>query len=94
MSSCTPTTCAKQGKNCGIISDGCAGTLNCGDTCPAGQGCGGGGTANVCGCLPKPCDAQGKNCGTVPDGCGNMLDCGQCSAPRTCGGGGVPHVCG
>ena len=45
---CTPTTCAAQGKNCGTILDGCGGTLTCG-TCTAPQICGGGGVANVCG---------------------------------------------
>jgi endo-1,4-beta-D-glucanase Y len=47
-SSCTPTTCAAQGKNCGSIPDGCGTTLTCG-SCTAPQTCGGGGTANVCG---------------------------------------------
>src|SRR5262249_42203613 len=53
--SCTPTTCAAQGKNCGSISDGCGGTLTCG-TCTAPQTCGGGGVSNVCGapsCTPE-----------------------------------------
>ncbi|HEX9296626.1 MAG TPA: hypothetical protein VF881_12350, partial [Polyangiaceae bacterium] len=36
--SCTPTTCSALGKNCGSVSDGCGGTLNCG-TCPSGQTC-------------------------------------------------------
>src|SRR5712691_8164034 len=45
---CSPTTCAAQGKNCGTISDGCGGTLTCG-TCTEPQTCGGGGVANVCG---------------------------------------------
>ena len=45
---CTPTTCAAQGKNCGTILDGYGGTLTCG-TCAAPQICGGGGIANVCG---------------------------------------------
>jgi hypothetical protein len=47
-SSCTPTTCAAQGKSCGTISDGCGGTLTCG-SCTSPQTCGGGGTPNVCG---------------------------------------------
>ena len=47
-SSCTPTTCAAQGKNCGSISNGCGGTLSCG-SCTAPQTCGGGGVVNVCG---------------------------------------------
>ncbi|TMA78737.1 MAG: hypothetical protein E6J77_20785 [Deltaproteobacteria bacterium] len=48
LCTCTPTTCAAQGKNCGTILDGCGGTLTCG-TCTAPQTCGGGGIANVCG---------------------------------------------
>jgi len=46
--SCVPTTCAELGDNCGTVSDGCGGTLDCG-TCSGGQTCGGGGTPNVCG---------------------------------------------
>jgi len=45
---CTPQSCASQAKNCGSVSDGCGGTLNCG-VCSAGQSCGGGGIANLCG---------------------------------------------
>ncbi|HSQ67924.1 MAG TPA: hypothetical protein VLM85_32160 [Polyangiaceae bacterium] len=93
-STCTPTTCAAQGKNCGTISDGCGGTLSCG-TCTSPQTCGGGGTPNVCGtCTPTSCTAQGKNCGTISDGCGGTLSCGTCTSPQTCGGGGVANVCG
>ena len=91
---CTPTTCAAQGATCGTISDGCGGTLNCG-TCPAGQTCGGGGVANVCGaCVPKTCAQQGFNCGAATDGCGNIINCGACLSPQTCGGGGVANACG
>jgi hypothetical protein len=46
--SCTPQSCAQQGKSCGTISDGCGGTLTCG-ACTGTQSCGGGGVANVCG---------------------------------------------
>ena len=45
---CVPSTCAKQGFNCGAAGDGCGGLLNCG-TCVAPQTCGGGGVAEVCG---------------------------------------------
>src|SRR5947208_12562240 len=45
---CTPTTCAAVGANCGMIADGCGGTLNCG-TCTLPQTCGGGVTPNVWG---------------------------------------------
>jgi len=94
--SCTPTSCAAQGKNCGSIDNGCGSPLNCG-SCSAPLTCGGGGAANVCGagtCTPTSCAAQGKNCGTISDGCSTTLDCGTCSSPASCGGGGVPNVCG
>jgi hypothetical protein len=91
---CTPTTCAATGKNCGTIADGCGGTLTCG-TCVQPEWCGGGG-ANVCGwtCHRKSCGDQAANCGTVDDGCGGTLDCGTCASPATCGGAGQPNVCG
>ncbi len=92
-SSCTKTTCADQGAQCGQISDGCGGLLVCGG-CTAPQTCGGGGTPNVCGCSPTTCAAQGKDCGNLQDGCGNMLVCGACAPPQTCGGGGTAGVCG
>jgi Glycosyl hydrolases family 16 len=58
--SCTPTTCAAQGKNCGSISDGCGGTLSCG-SCASPETCGGGGVANVCGggSTPMPVGVPG-----------------------------------
>src|SRR5262245_48911451 len=84
---CTPTTCAAAGANCGMIADGCGGTLDCG-TCTLPQTCGGGGTPNVCGlCSPTTCAAAGANCGTIADGCGGTLDCGPCTLPQPCGGG-------
>ncbi|MFO0646963.1 MAG: hypothetical protein U0326_12050 [Polyangiales bacterium] len=85
--------------NCGPVSDGCGGLLMCG-TCPAGQTCGGGGRASVCGaggattCVPRTCAGLGANCGPVSDGCGGLLMCGTCPAGQTCGGGGVAAVCG
>jgi hypothetical protein len=42
-----PTTCAAQQKNCGFISNGVDGVIDCG-TCADGEACGGGGNANVC----------------------------------------------
>jgi len=82
-----------MGKNCGSVSNGCGGTLNCG-TCTSPQTCGGGGTPNVCGCTPTTCAAQGKNCGSISNGCGGTLNCGTCTSPQTCGGGGTANVCG
>ena len=46
-STCTPTTCMAQGKDCGAISDGCNMVLDCG-TCHPPNHCGAV-TPNVCG---------------------------------------------
>lgn len=86
-STCTPTTCAAQGADCGTISDGCGGTLTCG-TCTAPSTCGGDGVPNVCSavstCVPTTCAAEGATCGSIDDGCGGTLTCGgACSGP-TC----------
>jgi peptidoglycan/xylan/chitin deacetylase (PgdA/CDA1 family) len=80
--SCTPTTCAAQGKTCGNISDGCGATLSCG-SCPTGQTCS---SNNVCqnACTPTTCAAQGKTCGNISDGCGATLSCGSCPTGQTC----------
>jgi hypothetical protein len=45
---CTPRTCLSAGAQCGIIGNGCNGTVDCGG-CPTNQTCGGGGIANQCG---------------------------------------------
>ncbi|MDP1826998.1 MAG: hypothetical protein Q8L48_27235 [Archangium sp.] len=92
---CTRTSCAFAGRNCGSISDGCGGMLDCG-TCPSPQICGGRGQANICAqpCTPTTCAAQGKTCGTISNGCGGTLACGACTLPATCGGGGTPNTCG
>jgi len=96
-STCVPATCVGAGKNCGSISDGCGGTLQCGTCEVPGESCGGAGTPNVCApgsCTPTTCAAQGKNCGQIPDGCSSVLTCGLCMGTDTCGGGGTPNVCG
>lgn len=89
--SCTPVTCASEGRSCGSLDDGCGATLSCG-SCAAPASC----NAGVCGCTPTTCAAEGKNCGTMPDGCSGVLECGTCGGSETCGGGdpGVANVCG
>ncbi|HEY5957179.1 MAG TPA: kelch repeat-containing protein, partial [Polyangiaceae bacterium] len=59
-STCLPTTCAALGKNCGVVSDGCNGTLNCG-SCASGQTC----AQNTCtttvdACSHSPCSSGAK----------------------------------
>ena len=48
--SCTPQAGVQY---CGTIGDGCGGSMDCGNTCPNGQACGGAGP-NICGVV-KPC---------------------------------------
>jgi hypothetical protein len=99
---CTAATCQfAGGQYCGMVGDGCGRTISCG-SCPAGQSCGGGGTAGVCGapppagCVALSCQLPSgqQYCGAVGDGCGRTVACGSCPAGRTCGGGGVTGVCG
>jgi hypothetical protein len=84
-------------KNCGLVADGCGGTVNCG-TCTQPDTCGGGGAPNVCGhpmCTPKTLQqaCSGLSCGWVSDGCGGAINCGTCSNGGVCGGAG-PNQCG
>ncbi len=93
---CTPTTCAAVGANCGPLGDGCGGELQCG-SCGGCATCGGGGTPSQCGgtcCVPETCASQNIECGPAGDGCGNVLQCGSCSGNLSCGGGGINGKCG
>ena len=89
---CTPTTCAAQGKNCGSIADGCGTQIPCGpDDCGAGYSC----TDNVCRCpdgtavCQGVCCAVGQVCANGQCGCGaGTKPCdGRCIAEETCCGG-------
>ncbi len=80
---CVPTTCAQEGKDCGVISDYCGGTLSCG-TCIPPDTCGGSGASNVCGCTPHTCALLGYECGTWDDGCGQQLECATCPSGEHC----------
>ena len=72
---CTPP----NGRYCGVIGNGCFGTLDCG-ACPSGEVC----EVGVCvggaelraARLPA---GAGKYCGSVGDGCGRAMDCGGCA---------------
>jgi hypothetical protein len=82
---CTPLTSCPAPLNCGTISDGCGGTLNCG-TCSGTNTCGGTGQTNVCGtpntCTPATCGSN--NCGAMPDGCGGTVTCPACTSSQVC----------
>jgi hypothetical protein len=93
---CTPTTCASQGKNCGMISDGCGQQIRCGpDFCDNGFHC----TENGCRCLYGAPVCEGICCGAgevckdgtgvccVPERDGRACAGKSCSATavNTCG---------
>lgn len=87
---CASVSCANQGKNCGLLLDGCGGTLDCG-ACAEGAICGLV-TANVCTtpaklCVPLSAETAcaGKECGLEGDGCGGTHSCGLCAAEEACG---------
>src|SRR5262249_45679167 len=78
-----------QNMDCGVQSDGCGGTIDCGQ-CIAPEFCGGGGPSKcaVSGggtCTPVTCAAYPGRCGPQPNGCGGVTaDCGTCTAPQAC----------
>lgn len=87
---------AKKGLECGIISDGCGGTVNCdavpGYGCQNGESCGVRGIANRCDpkSTPDECKALGKNCGTIKSACtGLTIKCGDCPNGEVCNPNGV-----
>ena len=91
---CNPGSCASAGAECGKVTNGCGGTLDCGG-CPEGKACG---TVepNRCGeagCVPTTCAAALAECGVVEDGCGGTLDCGTCPSGEVCGVE-TPNRCG
>ena len=76
---CLPRTCV-PGTDCGVIDNGCGGTVDCGACTPPAT------------CVMEACctpDCAGSECGD--DGCGGS--CGTCIPPAVCGGGAPPHLC-
>ena len=51
---CIPDTCETSDAQCGAVSDGCGGTLQCGDNCPTGLGC----VDGYCGFKPEDCTSD------------------------------------
>ena len=86
---------ASRGLECGIISDGCGGTVDCselGYVCADGETCGFGGIANRCEKFVAPieCQAEGRNCGTIKSVCGGAdISCGKCTGTDVCNANGV-----
>ena len=82
---CTPP----NGRYCGVIGNGCFGTIDCG-TCPTGQICEAGLCVGGADCVPLACQVTaGQYCGKVGNGCGRAMDCGTCAAGQTCSASGL-----
>jgi hypothetical protein len=87
---------AKSGVNCGFISDGCGGIVDCdnvpGFGCPSGQSCGVRGIENHCDPqqTPDECVAVGRMCGDITSTCtGLKVHCGDCATGQVCNANGV-----
>jgi hypothetical protein len=92
---CRAQTCSTLGKNCGIISDGCGGSLRCGTCSGTDNDC----RNNVCerGCQTNAECPNGASCinGSCSDKCADSRDCpsgqycnnGSCApnAAQSCG---------
>lgn len=86
-----PERCAAEGVQCGAISDGCGGSIDCG-TCSGNTVCGNGPTRGQCivpeACVPKTtCEGTRFECGPMPDGCGGFVQCGGCAVGESCNAG-------
>ena len=88
-----PTNCSEQSAECGSISDGCGGLVECG-LCDDDLLCGVL-SANRCDllCEPVNCESVAADCGTLDDGCGGSVRCGDCRDGLECGAQ-EPNRCG
>lgn len=89
-------TCAKMGKECGVVEGLNIGSVDCGPCPKKGQLCG---RDNVC-CPANLCQTLGRTCGPPSESCDDM-SCGACATgdvctgegrccrPRTCAGQGL-----
>ncbi|MBX3230157.1 MAG: hypothetical protein KIT84_25010 [Labilithrix sp.] len=87
---------ARKGLECGVISNGCGGTVNCdavsGYGCKSGESCGVRGIANRCdpAAQPDECKALGRTCGEITSACnGKKISCGSCPSGEVCNANGV-----
>jgi hypothetical protein len=83
---CVPATCAQFGAECGDITDGCGGTLQCG-LCVGGGLCGASAPnrcANGASCGAGACASRGAACGVITDPCNAAVDCGTCANGANC----------
>ncbi len=90
------SSCTQRNAECGPVSDGMGGVIDCGSCSMAGQVCGASGVANRCGatCATAVVCPSSRQCGTIPDGCGATLACGSgCGPGQLCDGSGLCQAC-
>jgi hypothetical protein len=72
---CRPSTCSTLAKNCGLVNDGCGGTLRCGTCAGTDNDC----RQNVCdrGCVSDTECPNGSACinGSCSEKCSSSADC-------------------
>jgi MYXO-CTERM domain-containing protein len=66
--------------SCGVITDACGGSIDCGGCTLPNNSC----VNGQCVCTPNPNACGGRTCGTVDNGCGTQVTCGTCTVPATC----------
>ena len=81
-----PQNTACGSRECGIASNGCGASYNCGAGCSVGELCVAG-TCEAQTCTPslQATACAGKECGQVGDGCGGTHTCGTCTGTEQCG---------
>jgi hypothetical protein len=90
---CEPVGCSRGGTDyCGVICDGCGGTVQCPAACGPDRTCDF--ERGICvgsACTPLTCVLSNgtRYCGFLGDGCGGALECGDCPEGRSCN----QHVC-
>ena len=91
LDACVPLDCEGSicgSPVCGVIGDGCGGTLSCGNQCPSTWSCERGlcRPSSPIDCVPVTCSLYGsfRYCGAIGDGCGGALDCACPNAGWTC----------
>jgi len=70
---CTRLTCADYSGQCGLLSDGCGGTLSC--NCAMADVCLDAGNLRGNCCTPLAFCGMPVMCGFMSDGCGSFVDC-------------------
>lgn len=98
---CTPAPkaeiCKARGAECGPVSDGCGGMVDCGGCLKAGEQCGISGIANLCSAPPPSvnCISFGYDCllpgEKLTTACGETVSCGTCPSGQVCR---ANHKCG